>query len=119
MNIQRWKQPIGMPSIMEVNPSGKYIRYKDYLSDITALRQQLALKELENNNLRDLLERALDDSVEVLETQFHLLPYKQTRYDNQHEFVMEIREALLTTPTTEHLDAFRDEILRGRIKNGY
>jgi len=56
MNIQRWKQPIGMPSIMEVNPSGKYIRYKDYLSEITALRQQLALKELENNTLRGAVE---------------------------------------------------------------
>ena len=37
MNIQRWKQPIGHPSVMEVNPSGKYVRYKDYIAEVATL----------------------------------------------------------------------------------
>jgi hypothetical protein len=44
--------------------------------------------------MRELLDRALDDSVEVLNSQFELLPYKQTRYDNQERFVEEIKQAL-------------------------
>ena len=57
---------------------------------------KVEIKKLQakNSGLRELLERALDDSIEVLDLQFQALPYKQTRYDNQRRFVLEIQEAL-------------------------
>jgi DNA-binding GntR family transcriptional regulator len=68
--------------------------FKDRQDKITAL-------EARNKELRELLERALDDCIEVLNSQFELLPYKQTRYDNQERFVEEIKQALANQPVGE------------------